>query len=55
MTEEQAAEVLQTLWGIVQVFVDEALGVDSFSLARPKDTSAPSPKVAAMVDPSLRR
>jgi len=55
LTEEQAAEVLQTLWGIAEAFVDEAFGVDSFCLARPKAASAPSPKVAATVDPSLRR
>lgn len=55
LTGEQAAEVLQTLWGIVQAFVDEAFGMDSFSLARPKAASVPSPKVAATVDPSLRR
>ena len=44
LTEEQAAEVLQTLWAIVEAFVDEAFGVDSFSLARPQAGSARSPK-----------
>jgi hypothetical protein len=41
LTQEQAAEVLQTLWGIVEAFVDEALGMDPFSLARPKAASVP--------------
>ena len=41
LTEEQAAEVLQTLWGIAEAFVDEAFGVDSFSLARPQAGSVP--------------
>ena len=43
LTEEQAAEVLQTLWGIVEAFVDEAFGVDSFSLARPQAGSVRPP------------
>ena len=55
LTEEQAAEVLQTLWGIAEAFVDEVFGVDSFSLARPQGGSVRLPKVAAAADPSLRR
>lgn len=52
LTEEQAAEVLRTLWGIVEAFVDEAFGVDSVSLARPQAGSVRPPKVAAAADHS---
>ena len=45
LTEEQAAEVLKTLWTIVEAFVDEAFGVDSFSLARPQAEALRRPKV----------
>jgi hypothetical protein len=44
LTEKQAAEVLQTLWAIAEAFVDEAFGVDSFSLARPQAGSGRSPR-----------
>ena len=44
LTDEQAAEVLQTLWGIAEAFVDEAFGVDSFSLARSQAGSVTSPQ-----------
>ena len=50
LTEEQATEVLQTLWGILETFVDEAFGVDSFTLARPQPEVATSPTEAAAVD-----
>jgi hypothetical protein len=55
LTEEQAAEVLKTLWTIVEAFVDEAFGVDSFSLARPQAGSVRPPEVGAAANPSLRR
>ena len=50
LTEEQATEVLETLWGIAETFVDEAFGVDSFTLARSQPEAATSPTEAAAVD-----
>ena len=50
LTEEQATEVLQTVWSILEAFVDEAFGVDSFTLARPQPEVATSPTEAAAVD-----
>jgi hypothetical protein len=50
LTEEQATEVLQTLWSILETFVDEAFGVDSFTLARPQPEVATPPAEAAAVD-----
>jgi hypothetical protein len=55
LTEEQAAEVIKTLWTIVEAFVDEAFGVDSFSLARPQAGVGRPPEVSAAADPSLHR
>lgn len=53
LTEKQATEVLQTLWGIVETFVDEAFGVDSFHLARPQPEVSTPPTEAAAVDNPL--
>lgn len=54
LTEQQATEVLETLWGIAETFVDEAFGVDSFTLARSQPEAATSPTAAAAIDKPTR-
>ena len=36
LSDDQAAELLETLWSILSAFVDQAFGVDSVLLARPQ-------------------
>ncbi|MEW8372665.1 MAG: hypothetical protein AB2722_02050 [Candidatus Thiodiazotropha sp.] len=47
LSEEEQAELLQTLWSIMAAFVDLGFGVDSIQLLSSSDQQQESPQIQA--------